>query len=312
MSVAYNWLVPLPYVVLGLVVGVALLWTAGQLLARFAPRVAAVAYATAKESWSQPLFFVVLALGFVLVWTAVFIPYSTFGDDIKVMKDTALMTVLVLSIVLAVASSSTSVADELEGRTALTVLSKPIGRRRFVLGKFLGVLTPVLIVYLVLGATLLAATSYKVKHEARELSLPPPKVERFQEEMLYTVPAVVLAFFETIVMTSISVAVSMRLAMVPNLLICATVYVVGHMLPLIVQSGVGKLPIVAFVGQLLSTILPVLEHFNIQAAVASGRDATLTLGDWLTYLGWAGGYCLLYAAGMMLVALLLFEDRDLA
>jgi ABC-type transport system involved in multi-copper enzyme maturation permease subunit len=130
--------------------------------------------------------------------------------------------------------------------------------------------------------------------------------------MLHTVPAVILALFETLAMTSISVAASMRLAMVPNLLICATVYVVGHMLPLIVQSGVGKLPIVAFVGQLLSTILPVLEHFNIQAAVASGRDATLTLNNWLSYLGWAGGYCLLYTAIMMLVALLLFEDRDLA
>jgi hypothetical protein len=84
------------------------------------------------------------------------------------------------------------------------------------------------------------------------------------------------------------------------------------MLPLIVQSAVGKLPIVAFVGELLSTVLPVLEHFNIQAAIDSGRDATMTAAEWLDYLGWAAGYALLYSAIMMLVALLLFEDRDLA
>ena len=53
---------------------------------------------------------------------------------------------------------------------------------------------------------------------------------------------------ETVMLTAISVTVSMRLAMIPNLLICATVYVVGHMMPLVVQSAVGKLPIVAFVG----------------------------------------------------------------
>jgi len=308
----YNFLIPLWIVAVGVVAGFALIWLAAQVLQAASPQVAAVAAATAKESRSQPLFYAVIALGFVLIVLSVFLPYSTFGDDIKMMKDTALMSVLVLCIVLAVASSSATIADELEGRTALTVLSKPIGRRQFVVGKFLGVLTPVLYAYLILGGMVLSATSYKVKFENREMALPAPTVARCQEEMLLTTPALALSFFETVVLTSISVAASMRLAMVPNLLICATVYVVGHLLPLIVQSGVGKLPIVAFVGQLLSTMLPVLEHFNIQAAIASGRDATLTLGEWLSYLSWAGGYCLLYAGLMMIVALLLFEDRDLA
>lgn len=307
-----NWVAPLWIVGVGLVAGFAALWIAAMLLNFVAPRTAAVAAATAKESRSQPLFYVVLALGIVLIWLSVFIPYSTFGDDIKVMKDTALMAILVLSIVLAVASSSISIADELEGRTALTVLSKPIGRRQFVLGKWIGVLTPVVMVYLILGAMFLAAVSYKVKFENRELSLPPPKVERCQAEMLQTAPALVLAFFKTVVLTSISVAASMRLAMIPNLLICATVYIVGHLLPLIVQSAVGKLPIVSFVGQLLSTVLPVLEHFDIHAAIASGRDAMLTRADWINYLSWAGGYAILYSGIMLLVALLLFEDRDLA
>src|SRR5689334_14655371 len=111
------WVQPLWIVAVGLVAGFAALWIAAKLLNFVAPRTAAVAAATAKESRSQPLFYVVLALGVVLIWLSVFIPYSTFGDDIKVMKDTALMAILVLSIVLAVASSSISIADELEGRT---------------------------------------------------------------------------------------------------------------------------------------------------------------------------------------------------
>jgi ABC-type transport system involved in multi-copper enzyme maturation permease subunit len=309
---SYNWIVPLWIVVVGLIAGFALLWLAALLLRTIAPRTAAVAAATAKECRSQPLFLAILGFGFVLILLSAFIPYSTFGDDIKVMKDTALMSILVLSIILAVSSSSTSIADELEGRTALTVLSKPIGRRQFVLGKLLGVLTPVVMTYLILGAFFLCVTSYKVKFEAREMALPPPTWQRCQIEMLGSVPALALAFLETVMITSISVAASVRLAMIPNLLICATVYVVGHMMPLIVQSAVGKLPIVAFVGQFLSTVLPVLEHFNIQAAIASGRDAAMSLADWGVYLGWAAGYALLYSGIMLLVALLLFEDRDLA
>ena len=53
-------------------------------------------------------------------------------------------------------------------------------------------------------------------------------------------------------------------------------------------------------------VLPMLEVFNVQAAVAGGKQVPLV------YLGWALFYCLLYSTVAMLFALILFEDRDLA
>ncbi|MCE9604165.1 MAG: ABC transporter permease [Planctomycetia bacterium] len=311
-GVWYNWIVPLWIVVAGVLVQLALLWSFRRLLYVLFPRVEAVVRTTAKECVSQSLFFAVIFFGILLVGFSAFLPYSTFGDDLKMMKDTGLMMILVLSIILAVSSAAVSISEEVDGRTALTVLSKPIGRREFVVGKMLGVLMPVVIYYIIMGAFFLAMTSYKVKFEARENSLPDPAWMACQAEMIQTAPALFLCFLETIVMTAISVAISTRLAMVPNMLICATIYVVGHMTPLLVQSSIGKLPIVAFVGQFLSTLLPVLEHFNIQAAIASGRDSVLTVAQWGTYLGWATLYCALYTGIMLLVSLLMFEDRDLA
>jgi len=192
------------------------------------------------------------------------------------------------------------------------VLSKPISRRQFIIGKMLGILSPVVLFYIILGAYYLTIVSFKLQFEAREMSLPAPQAIACRQEILQTLPALVLAFFEAVVMTALSVAISTRLGMIPNLMICATVYIVGHMLPLIVQSSVGKQPIVKFVGQLLSTVLPVLEYFNVHAGIASGSDALMTLEQWLTYLGWAGLFCLGYSTLMLLVALLFFEDRDLA
>lgn len=309
---ATNWIIPLWIVGVGFVAGCALLWLGVRALSLVAPQIAAVSDATAKETRGQLLFTVVLALGIVGLLFIPFLPFNTFGDDMKVMKDISLKGILLLSLILSVVSASITVNDELEGRTALTVLSKPVSRRQFVVGKWLGVLRTVAALYLVLGAVFLAATSFKTKFEAREMSLPPPNWQRCQTEMLQAVPPVVLAFFETVVVTSISVAASTRLAMIPNLMICATIYIVGHLLPLLVQSSVGKLPIVAFVGQFLSTILPVLEHFDIHAGIASGHDAAMTLVEWCDYLGWAAAYCLLYSGIMLLLSLLLFEDRDLA
>ena len=104
------------------------------------PRVAAIALTTSKESMSQPL--LLRRSGdwcFCAAWCSSFVPYNTFGEDVKMLKDSGLTLIMVLSIMVAVWSASVSVAEEVEGRTALTVLSKPIRRRQFILGKFLGI-----------------------------------------------------------------------------------------------------------------------------------------------------------------------------
>jgi ABC-type transport system involved in multi-copper enzyme maturation permease subunit len=75
---------------------------------------------------------------------------------------------------------------------------------------------------------------------------------------------------------------------------------------LIVQSSYGQLVPVQFIGQLIATVFPNLDHFNIQAAVAAGVPVPPL------YLVWALVYCLIYSLIAMLLALVLFEDRDLA
>jgi len=124
--------------------------------------------------------------------------------------------------------------------------------------------------------------------------------------MITVVPGLALSFLETVVMAGIALAVSTRLGTVANLIVCFTVYSLGHLVPLIVQSGVGKFAIVRFTGRLFATLLPVLDHFTVEAAVVGGVPI-----PW-DYLGWAALYAALYAAVTILVALVLFQHRDLA
>ena len=129
---------------------------------------------------SQPLFYVLLAIGVFGLILFPFIPYNTLGEDIKMVKDEGLTLIMVLSIIMALWTASVSIADEIEGRTALTLLSKPVGRRQFILGKFLGILVPVAIMFLVLGAMFLASVSYKVVYDARETAQPEPTLAECQ------------------------------------------------------------------------------------------------------------------------------------
>jgi len=302
---SFNWIKPLWIVAAGAAAATAAMYAIYYLLMLFSPKVAAITRTAAKEAWAQPLFWVEMALGVVLILLAPFIPYNTFGEDVKMVKDTGVTLILVLSIVLAVWTASVSVAEEIEGRTALTLLSKPVGRRQFIFGKFLGVIAPVLSMFIVLGALFLCAVSYKVKHESRESSTPDPTVAECQREIVQIVPGLVLAFMETVMLASIAVALSTRLSMLPNLVICATIYVLGHLAPLF-ANAFRESRLVSFFGQFIAIAVPNLDDFNIQAAVSTGRSVPLL------YLGWAAIYCALYSLAAMVVALLLFEDRDLA
>jgi hypothetical protein len=271
-----------------------------------APRASIIAQATAKEAISQPLFMLLIGIGIAALALYVYVPYNTFGEDVKMLKTSGMTTIKVLAIIFALWTASVSVADEIEGRTALTVLSKPVGRRQFILGKFLGIIWPILLMFLILGAVFLLTVSYKVVYDARESAKQAPLWEECFAEVVRIVPGLILAFFEAVVMAAISVAISTRLPMLPNLVICGSIYVLGHLAPLIVKSSVGEIVFVKFIGRLISVVLPVLDHYEIEGAIAGASSVPTE------YLLMAGLYSLLYCAAAMLLALIFFEDRDLA
>ncbi len=272
------------------------------------PKVAAIALSTYKTELSQPLYMLLMIVGAVFILASVYIPYNTFGEDIKVLKDMGMVLIKVLCVIQAVWAASTSVSEEIEGRTALTVLSKPLRRRSFVLGKYLGIFLTVAVIFILLGTLLMLVTAYKPIYDAKENSGEQPIWQLCHFEMIGVVPGLVLAFMETAILAAVSVAISTRLPMLANFIICFTVYVVGHLTPLLVQSSVeGKtFEAVVFVAQLLSTVFPVLDHFSIEAAVAAGVPVPYE------YLGWALLYTIIYGMIALLLALVLFEDRDLA
>ena len=68
----------------------------------------------------------------------------------------------------------------------------------------------------------------------------------------------------------------------------------------------GAFETVAVFGQLVAIVFPVLNHFDVQAAINTNQHVPLE------YLAWSVIYTGLYGTMAMLLALVLFEDRDLA
>ena len=287
-------------------IAVGVLLILGLITFTYSTKAGIIARATTKEAVRQPIFLLCMALAIVSLALNYVLPYFSLGEDVKMLKDCGMATILITGLLIAVWTASTSVADEIDGKTAMTLLSKPINRRQFVLGKYIGILQTILWYMLPVVTVFLVLIYFKVGYDAKEGSKDAPlHAERIQE-VYQVLPGIVLLMMEIAVMSAISVAISTRLPMVVNLTSCFAIFVVGHLTGLLVQAGVLKLEYVQFMARLIATALPSLDLFNISAAVATG-DVVPPI-----YLGYSAIYCACYCGAAILMAFILFEDRDLA
>ena len=110
-------------------------------------RLYAVAANTIVETIRQPIYGVILLVTAILLILNVSLAGFTLEDDNKLLLDLGLSTLLLSGLFLAVFSASGVLSREIENKTVLTVISKPISRPVFIVGKFLGLLGALVIAF---------------------------------------------------------------------------------------------------------------------------------------------------------------------
>ena len=86
----------------------------------------------------QPIFLLLMTVSVVFELFLAVPYYFAFGDEPKLVENSALAVLFLSGLFGAVLSASSSLAREIRSGTALAVLSKPVGRVKFLLGKFAG------------------------------------------------------------------------------------------------------------------------------------------------------------------------------
>jgi hypothetical protein len=301
---------------------------------RFWPKGGAVAHAAFLEGLREPKFWFLVVIAAVLLGLAPFVPYFTFGEDLKMMKEICFAFTMFAPALYGVLTGSMSVADEIEGRTAVTLMSKPISRRQFLLGKYFGILMTCLAMTLMLGWIVVWLIIFKPKFDGPRLMLDPipdPEWPRLWAQsrlqgtaamdlargaLLWVhdagdaLPEFIMGFCQVMIMTACSVAMATRLTMVVNIVMCLMIYFLGHLTVLITSVTAQSYKLVHFMAQLFNLLLPEMLNFDISNAVT--RDAPLPPWEFATYTFYVTLYGLMYTAIVLLLGLIFFEDRDLA
>ena len=86
----------------------------------------------------QPVFLLLMTTSALFEVGLACVNYFGFGDEPKLVKNSVLAVMLLSGLFSAVMSASASVAREIRSGTALAVLAKPVGRAQFLLAKYAG------------------------------------------------------------------------------------------------------------------------------------------------------------------------------
>jgi len=286
----------------------------------------AVAQAAYRETIRQPLFWLLIVFFALLMLLSIVVPFFTLGEDMKMMKDLQLDAILIPALLITVFTASISISEEIEGRTAITLLSKPVSRRQFLLGKYLGILMAGVLMMLLL--TVVMGISVTIKWDYDRLDRPPDLAEivavqkslsgapvaaqplRYVlltfAEIQALAPGVFMNFCQVMIITSIAVALATRLPMVVNVIICLVAFLMGRLTHVLDEQSRGN-TLVNFVAQVFSTALPGLNYYDVGPAIVGEVEV-----PWFGYVLPAFLHGLIYTSIALVFGLILFEDRDLA
>jgi hypothetical protein len=139
-------------------------------------QVVAITRNTFVESIRQPVFIVLILAGagfqvinlLLSAFTLGFTEETEVSGDDKLLLDMGLATVMVIAMLLAAFVATSVLSREIENKTALTVISKPVGRPVFVLGKYLGVTGAIFVAVVILTTFLLFVIRHEVMSTARD------------------------------------------------------------------------------------------------------------------------------------------------
>jgi len=106
-----------------------------------------IALNTFLETIRQPIYGVIVLGTFALLVLNVSLAAFTLDDDDKLLLDLGLSTLLLSGLFLSVFSAAEVLHREIENKTVLTVVSKPVNRPVFILGKFAGILAALVVAY---------------------------------------------------------------------------------------------------------------------------------------------------------------------
>ena len=286
---------------------------------------------TFREAVVQPIYSLLLVFGAAILAIFSMLPFFTLGEDTTMYKAVGLDIILLFVLIATLFATSKSIFDEIEDRTMLTLMSKPLYKWEVLVGKYLGIILAAFLAVLILGIVLALGTWYRIPVDNLiRNTLDDRELTRLLHlrvvNLISLIPSLIEIWFQISTLAAIGVAISTRVSLVVNLPMIILIYIAGNLTrflypivgetaPLKDRSWLVKGP-----AYLVSVVLPYMEAFDVRPLTIHRHLAMFEyandpnaqpLGQIFGYLAISGGYAVIYTIFALSVGMWLFQTREL-
>jgi hypothetical protein len=283
----------------------------------------ALARATYGDIVRKPVYLILLISFGLAIFFSKLLTLFSFYQEMNMVREMGMATLTFWGFIIIVITSGLIVTQELEDRTAVTLLSKPLRRTDFLLGKFLGLQASLVPGMVILGGVLfltlflmklphLPISDKLVADNLRERGMGPFRTTLqviwssfVVEQGGVVLEGALLAFFQCSILSACAVSFSAFFPVVVSVAATTLVFILGNISSYMLAS-VEKMDIrpLTWGGRALSYVLPNLGYFNLQTYFSEGRIISFR------YLVLSALYASLLVGAIFLVTCSLFQKRE--
>ncbi len=251
-------------------------------------RIRAIAVNTVLEAIRHRVLYALLFFALILIGGGMLLATLSYVERERILQDLGLASIRLFGVAIALFVGVGLIHKEVDRRTIYTILSKPVSRTHFLIGKYLGLvatlwLQVVIMAAAFVGVSLLAGAPLDSGHAA----------------------AIGLIAVELALVVSVAVLFSSFTTPMLASLFTVGIYIVGHLSRDLRELGrQSDADSVRYVTEFLYRVFPDLESFNLSIQAVHGL--TITSRE----VGFPVAYAACYAALLLLVASWVFSRRD--
>lgn len=259
-----------------------------------------------KEIFRQPFYHVILFSGCFITLLSFAFTFFSFGEEMRMIRDMGLSTITICGLLTACMSSSILIAREFERQTTHALLSKPITRTHFILGKYLGIILATFILVFSQGLVFEIALAVNKYILVSNKEIIGPAAQNISYIDYYCIMGIYFTLLQILILTAVSMILSIYFNVTGNLVLCFVIFIFCHIfsyiLPFHNQYSFAVNILVTF----CYIIFPNYHNLNITITNDIASESTPI------YILYNSIYCFIYAAIMIWLAVILFRKRELA
>ncbi|MFB3896853.1 MAG: ABC transporter permease [bacterium] len=294
-------------------------------------RIGAIAINTFREAIRNKILYILLVFAILLILFSVILAILSIGQEQKIIKDVGLSAILFFGVLISIMVGIGLIYNELDKRTIYVIVSKPIHRYEFVLGKFFGLLLTLAVNVVMMSVvffllvlfrqpvtTLIDQVIFWLGRVTNQQmwDIIKSALATFSQginnlpELLPLMKAIAFTFLELTIITAIAVMFSSFSTPILSAVFTFILFIVGHLtqdLLLLAQNlakkGTAISLLISYFAQIFAYILPDFEVLNIRNHVVSNIPVTWSLTQ-------SAVYAICYTSCVLIIAMVAFERRN--